>query len=125
MCTKVGFLIPWLYWTYFYLLAKNMPDSDIVNGSLGLIVDFLTPSEASSRGYEVLGTPWGPSAQTSTRRRPVRQASLKAEWPLVAFADGGTYLVTQVEFKHENELGELKARRRQVRLGSAGCASIN
>lgn len=107
------------------MCTKNIADSDIVNGSIGQVIDFLTLSEAERKGYPCLGVMPGMSKGIEKGTKDNTVMNLLRKWPLVHFADSGNYLVTAVDFRYENDLGLMKARRRQVPLTLAWAMTIH
>ncbi|TFK57656.1 hypothetical protein OE88DRAFT_159416 [Heliocybe sulcata] len=109
------------------MLIKNVPDVDLVNGSQGLVVGFMTSQEASEEKITVLQVGRAEDrtvkyGESSDEARPQGDDKL---WPLVKFTNGRTILCTPAEFTVNNFRGEAEATRRQIPLICAWAMSVH
>ncbi|KAB5588410.1 ATP-dependent DNA helicase pfh1 [Ceratobasidium theobromae] len=96
------------------MCTKNFPGRDIINGSIGRVVEFMTQPEAKDHNYPILGMSGGrakaDAPPPATDKKPIK-------WPLVEFIDAGKYLVTRADFKSQNQDGEVIAHRPTIDFG--------
>ncbi|KAG1716791.1 hypothetical protein ID866_389 [Astraeus odoratus] len=91
---------------------KNLVQGHLVNGSVGQVVRFSTPQEASRNKTEV-GTEEGAKGNKAEALQEVERYS-DARWPVVRFTNGRELLCVPADFTVHNANGEMEARRRQV-----------
>ncbi|KAJ1307104.1 hypothetical protein OPQ81_001222 [Rhizoctonia solani] len=114
------------------MCSKNLPEHDIVNGSIGKIIDFMTPVEARQSRYFIQTIPsddpnWDPLSQHSNLESVINDLRIRnpnfswpaietegRKWPVVRFDNGTVVLITPTLFTVENVMGKTEACRAQV-----------
>ncbi|TFK57647.1 hypothetical protein OE88DRAFT_1620188 [Heliocybe sulcata] len=114
------------------VVLKNVPGADLVNGSQGLVVDFMTVRQAWGEMISDLEIGHAKDrtvlyGELLDKERPQWHAMLQDDtlWPLVKFTNGRTMLCTPAEFNVNNFKGEAEATRRQVPLICAWAMSVH
>lgn len=108
--------------TPFLIVNQNISQGILVNGSVGKVVEFLTPLEAAKKGMRAiiagsisaLADNQGPA---SNQMRPQGFSKVRGSdnlWPVVLFKDAGAFLCTSESFEVNNAEGEIEATRSQV-----------
>ena len=89
-----------------------MPGTNIVNGSVGIIQEFVTPQEARSRRTPSVFA----DAQSEDEPPTLKGNKIweNKKWPMVKFQDETTLMMTPYCFTHKNALGMVEASRWQV-----------
>lgn len=96
---------------------QNVVQGKLVNGSIGRVVDFKTPSEARTRGINIAKTeeqahPRDPTQEA--RYRVLEAAAESGTWPEVRFQNGLTLLCIPTMFDAVNAEARIEATRKQV-----------
>ncbi|KAG9104392.1 hypothetical protein FRC06_002946 [Ceratobasidium sp. 370] len=109
------------------MCVQNLPESNIVNGSIGVIVRFSLPGEARV-APEFLVTI--PNADPKWKRgdeapSPYISRWERTRWPIVRYQNGETVMMTPVSFTHENADGAVEAQRMQVPLILAWALTVH
>ncbi|KDN35966.1 hypothetical protein RSAG8_11177, partial [Rhizoctonia solani AG-8 WAC10335] len=103
------------------MCTQNIPGSNLVNGSLGRVIDFATPGRALAEGYKIAGT-----AISGKSKRPTIKPQFKMQkWPLVKFVNSSVILMLPVDFELDNGVGGMRASRCQVPLILAWALTIH
>lgn len=90
-----------------------MIQGELVNGSVGQVVEFRTSRDALEDHTEIARVDdTNDSRASKARRNPVLQTD--RVWPVVRFTNGRTMLIVPVEFTINNAQGEMEAKREQV-----------
>ncbi|CAE6397152.1 unnamed protein product [Rhizoctonia solani] len=96
------------------LALQNIAESSLVNGSIGRVIDFITPEKALEEGHTIAGAAVTIS-DGDTSMRPSIKTQFKAKtWPLVRFVSSGTVLMPPVDFGLDNGIGGMRASRKQI-----------
>lgn len=88
---------------------QNMIQGKLVNGSVGKVVDFITPLEAAQRG-----TKFAISESNCSGMPPMGREVKMEKWPVVQFQSGDVLLCIPDTFEVNNPEGEIEAMRCQV-----------
>jgi ATP-dependent DNA helicase PIF1 len=110
------------------LRLQNVVQGQLVNGSIGKVVDFLTTGEALQRQIQIAtinngeDLPKEPVCLTPITRHCF---SKQQRWPLVRFINGMHLLCAPLAFNVEGYLGNVEAQRMQVPLILAWALSIH
>ncbi|KEP51595.1 putative DNA helicase (PIF1) [Rhizoctonia solani 123E] len=107
------------------MCTQNIPESGLVNGSTGRVVDFITPEKALDQGYPIAGAAITISEDGTPQRPSIKQQFKRQLWPLVKFANSGVILMPPVDFVLDNGAGGMRASRRQVPLILAWALTIH
>ena len=83
-----------------------------MNGSVGQVVRFSTPQEASHNSTDI-GTEDGAKGNKAEALKEIERYG-DAIWPVVRFTNGRELLCVPADFTVNNATGEMEARRRQV-----------
>ncbi|CAE6345984.1 unnamed protein product, partial [Rhizoctonia solani] len=106
------------------MCTQNISDSNLVNGSVGRVINFTTPEQALEKGYPIAGAAITIS-DDGTPQRPSIQRQFRAQlWPLVKFVNSGEILMPPVDFTLDNGVGGVRARRRQLSFLSSYIRSL-
>lgn len=102
------------------MLIKNLVQGQLVNGSIGKVVNFSTLSELAQAEKE------GPGDEKDVFRPDSTRNSLPPRaWPVVKFINGTERVITPVDFEITNAEGKMEARRVQVPLILAWALSVH
>lgn len=99
---------------------QNLIQGELVNGSIGRVVDFLTAREAINGNTDIgFIDPTnemqdGALRAPSSRDLPRHVLESSQPWPVVHWTSGRTMMMVPVEFTSENVHGEIEATRGQV-----------
>lgn len=99
---------------------QNLIQGELVNGTIGQVVDFLTAREAVNGNTDIgFVEPTNEMLDDAARRSGRRDIPLHIlqsphPWPVVHWASGRRMMVVPVEFTVENVHGEVEATRGQV-----------
>ena len=106
---------------------QNIVQGTLVNGTLGKVVEFLTPLEAAKKGIRAItaeGIAPPSDMQYQASNRPQTASTMKHRqsdnlWPVVSFesrtsAERNTLLCTSQTFEIINAEGQIEATRTQV-----------
>lgn len=90
-----------------------MVQGQLVNGSVGQVIEFCTSQDAMRKQMDI-------ATEEGLRgsERDVQQAAARydgSQWPVVRFTNGRVLLCVPTEFTVDNAIGDMEARRRQVR----------
>ncbi|CAE6470939.1 unnamed protein product [Rhizoctonia solani] len=107
------------------MCTQNIPESGLVNGSIGRVVDFITPEKALDQGYPIAGAAITISDDGRPQRPSIKQQFKRQSWPLVKFVNSGVILMPPVDFVLDNDAGRMRASRRQVPLILAWALTIH
>lgn len=101
-----------------------MVQGELVNGSLGQVIEFKSVRQAVNEGYEIAKvdtsqpgeSPSKPEAEPELELEPELLDEIKnpSVWPVVRFTNGRTLLCVPVVFSAENARGQVEASRYQV-----------
>lgn len=105
------------------MLIKNLVQGQLVNGSVGQVIGFRTPQEASQSLTDI-GTEEGLKGNKAEALRAVTRYN-DAKWPVVRFTNGRELLCVPTEFTVNNANGEIEASRWQVPLILAWALSVH
>ena len=104
----------------------------MVNGSRGIVVDFLTVRDAQDRGIQIVEPQGQRSRQEETplptnELRPVTRHVFSRDnrWPLVRFECGRMLLCVPLQFTCEGIIGNVEASRTQIPLILSWAVSIH
>jgi ATP-dependent DNA helicase PIF1 len=105
------------------LIPQNVIQGCLVNGSVGVLEEFLTTKEAVDRGLAVAT----PQQEIPPYLRPIDEAvfTKSQAWPLVRFTNGMFLLCAPLAFSVEGFQGNCEANRLQVPLILAWALSIH
>ncbi|KAF7367213.1 ATP-dependent DNA helicase PIF1 [Mycena sanguinolenta] len=105
------------------MLIQNVVQGSLVNGSTGVLEEFLTTREALERGYQVSE----PQQEMPKNLLPLDDAvfSKNQPFPLVRFTNGAYLLCAPLSFSVEGFKGNCEAHRLQVPLILAWALSIH
>ncbi|CEL62905.1 alpha-amylase [Rhizoctonia solani AG-1 IB] len=98
------------------MCSKNIPDAGLVNGSIGRVVDFITPEKALNEGYPIAGAAVTISDDGKPHRPSIKGRFRLRTWPLVNYVNSGSILMPPVDFALDNGVGGTRACRQQVPL---------
>jgi hypothetical protein len=101
---------------YLHSAFQNIPDAGLVNGSIGRVVDFITPEKALNEGYPIAGAAVTISDDGKPHRPSIKGRFRLQTWPLVKYVNSGSILMPPVDFALDNGVGGTRACRQQVRL---------
>ncbi|QRV89316.1 ATP-dependent DNA helicase PIF1 [Ceratobasidium sp. AG-Ba] len=120
---------------------RNNRDESIVNGSVGRVIDFITPQQARAKEIAIISRfnrkpksktdeankpkPKRKSPQESKREREEREVYELTRWPLVQYENGIEALMGPVEFTSETPGGDKQAVRYQVPLILAWALTVH
>lgn len=90
-----------------------MVQGELVNGSVGQVINFCTSEEAMRNKMEI-ATEDGLRGSERDARQPAARYD-GSLWPVVRFTNGRVLLCVPTDFTVDNACGEMEARRRQVR----------
>ncbi|CAE6379634.1 unnamed protein product [Rhizoctonia solani] len=107
------------------MCTQNIPESGLVNGSIGRVVDFITPEKARDQGYPIAGAAITISDDGRPQRPTIKQEFRMQSWPLVKFVNSSVILMPPVDFVLDNDAGRMRASRRQVPLILAWALTIH
>lgn len=105
------------------MLIKNLVQGQLVNGSVGQVIGFCTPQEASQSPIDI-GTEEGLKGNKAEALRDVTRYT-DAKWPVVRFTNGRELLCVPAEFTVSNAYGEVEATRWQIPLILAWALSVH
>lgn len=107
------------------LLLQNVVQGCLVNGSIGVLQEFITTHEAVQREIAVASPP--PPQDSAPVFRPVDDAvfTKNMSWPLVRFTNGMQLLCAPLSFSVEGPKGNCEAHRLQVPLILAWALSVH
>ncbi|KAF4623088.1 hypothetical protein D9613_002070 [Agrocybe pediades] len=105
------------------LLIRNVKE-DLVNGSLGKVINLLTIREAREKGFDVMEIS-DRSQSNGLRALDSILISHRQAWPLVHFENKETWLCPAWRFTIQGRRGNIEARRTQVPLILAWALSIH
>lgn len=99
--------------------SQNLIQGELVNGSTGRVVDFLTAREAINGNTDIgFIDPTNEMRDGAMRapRRDIPRNVLESpqSWPVVHWTSGRTMMMVPLEFTSENVHGEVEATRGQV-----------
>ncbi|KZT06267.1 uncharacterized protein LAESUDRAFT_653615, partial [Laetiporus sulphureus 93-53] len=99
------------------MLIKNMVQGELVNGSVGRVIQFSTPREALEAGTQLAQPKSGheSAAERNTEKVPDEIMNGKNVWPVVRFTNGMTLLCIPNAFDVNDASGRVQAVRNQVR----------
>lgn len=106
------------------MLLQNVVQGCLVNGSVGVLEEFLTTREAVERGYAVAA----PQQEIPPYLTPLDHATVFSKnqpWPLVRFTNNMHLLCAPLAFSVEGFKGNCEANRLQVPLILAWALSIH
>lgn len=96
--------------------TQNLPESDVVNGSIGVLIKFVTPHEARIAQEVLVPMPNAdPNWKPGDKAPLVQKSQWEAKrWPVVKYQNGQTVMMVPFAFTHENADGGVEASRMQV-----------
>ncbi|KAF8597079.1 hypothetical protein BDV93DRAFT_38744 [Ceratobasidium sp. AG-I] len=105
------------------MCIRNLHDAGLVNGSVGIVVDFKLPSEARAtrgkteddRRYITIVSDLEPKKGTTNGIRP-NQMYESSAWPIVEFHNSVRAMMAPALFTWEGADGEVQASRQQIPL---------
>ena len=108
------------------MCGQNTIQGVLVNGSVGVIIAFMTVTEAARHKMNVVDT----RSEKDVRQKKDAVPSVvkqrpEAVWPYVRFTNGHEMLCIPQEFSQENRNGEIEAMRIQVPLILAWALSVH
>ncbi|QRW17464.1 alpha-amylase [Rhizoctonia solani] len=95
------------------LALQNIAESSLVNGSIGRVIDFITPEKALEEGHAIAGAAVTISDDDAPMRPSIKTQFKAKTWPLVKFVSSGTVLMPPVDFGLDNGIGGMRASRKQ------------
>ncbi|CAE6405511.1 unnamed protein product [Rhizoctonia solani] len=107
------------------MCTQNIPDLNLVNGSIGRVVDFITPEQALGKNHPIAGASITLSDDDKAPRTSIKKQFKTQKWPLVKFVSSGIALMPPVDFILDNGVGGMRACRRQVPLVLAWALTIH
>ncbi|KAI6136943.1 P-loop containing nucleoside triphosphate hydrolase protein [Pisolithus sp. B1] len=105
------------------VILENLVQGQLVNGSVGQVIGFRTPQEASQSLTDI-GTEESLKGNKAEALRAVTRCN-DAKWPVVRFTNGRELLCVPAEFTVNNAYGEMEASRWQVPLILAWALSVH
>ena len=100
---------------------QNLIQGELVNGTIGQVVDFFTAREAINGNTDIGFVDPTNEMVNDAARRSGRRADIPLHilgsshpWPVVRWASGRRMMMVPVEFTVENVHGEVEATRGQV-----------
>ncbi|CUA75518.1 ATP-dependent DNA helicase pfh1 [Rhizoctonia solani] len=108
------------------MCTHNSSNTNLVNGSIGRIIDFISSQQASDEGYPIARGTYAMAAKGARRSSPLQKQFKSAQqWPLVKFVGSGKVLVPPVDFTLDNGVGGMRACRRQIPLILAWALTVH
>lgn len=105
------------------MASQNLIHGELVNGSIGQVVDFLTAREAVNGNTDIGFLDPNNEMRNDAAGRRNREQSIPRHvldsshlWPVVLWASGRKMMMVPVEFTTENVHGDVEAIRGQVTI---------
>ncbi|CAK5280080.1 unnamed protein product [Mycena citricolor] len=107
------------------MLVQNVVPGSLVNGSVGIVEDFITTKQAVERGIAVMVPKDEPARPTNLQAMNDVVFAKNQPWPLVCFTQECRMLCAPLYFSIEGVRGNCEAHRTQVPLILAWALSIH